>query len=69
MAVVKRYILCKECEGTGTRNKAQALPNNVREIRKDVMLCPKCNGTGHSGYELLNVVREDDTTDSWTKNY
>tara|TARA_R110002020_G_scaffold131646_6_gene294284 strand:- start:3026 stop:3235 length:210 start_codon:yes stop_codon:yes gene_type:complete len=63
MAIIKKYILCDDCSGEGTRNKDQALPSNVVEIRKDIMLCQMCNGTGHSGYELLDIAVQDDITD------
>jgi len=62
MAVIKKYILCKDCSGNGTRNTDQALPSNVFEIRKGIMLCQTCEGTGHSGYELLDITVEDDIT-------
>ena len=65
MAIVKKYVICEACSGNGTRNMDHSpLPSNVVEIREGTMLCPKCDGTGHTGYELLDIVEEDDINDS-----
>ena len=65
MAIVKKYIICEACSGNGTRNTDHApLPSNVVEIREGIMLCAKCNGSGHAGYELLDIPEEDDINDS-----
>ena len=65
MAIVKKYVICEACSGNGTRNTDHSpLPSNVVEIREGTMLCRKCGGTGHTGYELLDIVEEDDINDS-----
>ena len=65
MAIVKKYVICEACSGNVTRNTDHSpLPSKVVEIREGTMLCPKCGGTGHTGYELLDIVEEDDINDS-----